>query len=129
MGAYTKEEKKAYFAELRAKWNHAKEMSNIERLKIEAIIANHGMNISATGYAFVAEQMAAQSLDGVPYIDAKTFNGWKENGFIVKKGEKSSLSGITWIKISKEEKSGEVDEFSIPKAYHLFHRSQVQPLN
>ena len=75
--------------------------------------------------------MRAQNLDGVPYIDAKTYQGWKQSGFQVKKGEKSTLNGIVWLKCGPKNASGEVDDdsaFLIPKLYHLFHRSQVEAL-
>ncbi len=140
MAKYTKEEKKEYFAKLREEWQTAKSLLTAGEIKeIEAIIINHGMEISAISYKMVAMQMHAQKLDGIPYLDAKTFKGWKENGFTVKKGESSTLSGITWIGAEPNNSdagkllpSGDITEekkgFIFPKAYHLFHRSQVEAI-
>jgi hypothetical protein len=74
--------------------------------------------------------MQAQGLDGLPYIDAKTFQGWKESGFVVNKGEHSTLSGLTWIgaKITNKDTGEEETAYVFPKEYHLFHRSQVSPI-
>ncbi len=79
------------------------------------------------GFLFVNMQMKSQGLEGLPYLDAKTFKGWKESGFTVKKGEHSTLSGITWIGINVSEETG-VPEYALPKEYHLFHRSQVEAI-
>ena len=62
----------------------------------------------------------------IVYVDAKTFNGWRDSGFKVRKGEKSKIEGMTWIKSIKE-KEGEDDEVNLyPKRYALFHRKQVE---
>lgn len=74
---YTKEEKKAYFQALRDRWNEAKELSKQKGKEIDAIIASHGLNISPTSYMLVYMQMEAKGLDGLPYLDMKTFAGWK----------------------------------------------------
>lgn len=130
MGKFTKEQKQAYFAELRERWKLAKQLLTESKIKdIDAMIATHGLNISRMGFMVVSMQMSAQNLDGLPYLDAKTFKGWQENGFQVKKGEKSTLGSITWIGVKgKEAKPGEdaKDGFVMPKAYKLFHRSQVE---
>ena len=132
---FTKEEKKAYFQSLRDSWSAAKKIAmNGERAEIEAIIKNHGLNISVIGFCMIAHQMKAQGLDGLPYLDAKTFMGWKENGFMVMKGQKSTLRGITWIGIEpSKEDSAEIETegkhgYAMPKEYHLFHRSQVEAI-
>ena len=84
-----------------------------------------GAKISATGFAIIYSQMRQLGLDGLPYVDCKTFAGWKEAGFKVKKGEHSNLLGITWISAGKKESDDEGDGYKFPKAYHLFHRTQV----
>jgi len=127
---FSAEEKAAYFKGLREQWKAAKKIAEEDGEEIRAIIANHGLNISVTGFVLCAQQMAALGLDGVPYLDCKTFKGWKENGFFVKKGERSRITGLTWIRTDgKEEREpGEDEDKSghvFPKAYHLFHRSQV----
>ena len=128
--SYSKEQKKEYYKKLRAQWEKAKETANHN--EIQAIIENHGLKISVSGFAFVAAQMREQGLDGLPYLDMKTFQGWKENGYIVRKGEKSTANGITWVAAKKKEASEEgLDEekpFLMPKVYKLFHRSQVQDI-
>jgi len=130
---FTKEEKKEYYKGLRERWNAAKAFAGEDEIK--AIISNHGLNISVRGYCFVAMQMKELNLDGLPYLDMKTFQGWKENGFIVQKGQKSQVTGLTWI--TADQKDREVDpgtdekthSFVMPKAYHLFHRTQVQGIS
>lgn len=127
----TKEEKQAYFKNLRDGWQRAKSALNEGRISaIDAIMISHGMNISRTGFQFVSMQMEAQGLEGLPYLDAKTYQGWKESGFQVKKGEHSTLSGVTWIGVEgkKNAEAEEKDGFCFPKEYHLFHRSQVEPV-
>lgn len=125
----TKEQKQAYFKKLRERWQDAKKLLDDGKIsEIQAIIATHGMKISVSGFMFVSIQMEAQGLDGLPYLDAKTYQGWRENGFQVRKGERSTLSGITWISPTTKDDNGEEetdDSFVFPKEYHLFHRSQV----
>ena len=129
---FTKAQKDQYFKSLREQWNEAKKhASNGGKAEYEAMVATHGFNISATGYMLVSMQMKSQGLNGIPYLDAKTFHGWKENGFKVRKGEKSTISGITWIGIatnSKDEEDETKTGYAMPKAYHLFHRSQVDAI-
>ncbi|MDD5455031.1 MAG: hypothetical protein PHW62_06015 [Candidatus Ratteibacteria bacterium] len=125
---FTKEEKQAYFKEMRRRWQLAKSLPEDHQI----MIAFHasGLKVSVGGFCYIAGQMAEQGLEGLPVIDAKTYQGWFDNGFRVKKGEKSTLQGITWVtanskKIEDEEKES---SFSYPKAYHLFHRSQVEEM-
>ena len=126
---HTKEQKQEYFKQLRTNWQNAKQQLTDEKIcEIEAIIKTHGMDISATGFMFVSIQMRHLGLDGIPYLDAKTYKGWKENGYHVKKGEKSLISGITWINCNKDDEQHDND-FVFPKSYHLFHRSQVEEIN
>jgi len=126
---YTKEERQAYYKALRERWQAAKNVGNEDEVK--AVMMQHGLNFSFRSYMFVKMQMNALGLDGIPYVDAKTFMGWKENGFMVRKGEKSQIDGLTWIAVNgKEIEPAEGDEekhgFVMPKCYHLFHRSQVE---
>ena len=125
---HTKEEKSAYFARLRADWNKSKELAKTEAMQAifrEASLT--GIKVSNTGFAFIYAQMRGQELEGLPVVDAKTFDGWKQSGFKVKKGEHSKLSGITWISpVNKQTK--EEEDFAYPKSYNLFHRSQVEAI-
>jgi hypothetical protein len=127
---YSKQEKQAHFKQLRERWQQAKKMLNDGKIsEIQAIIATHGLKVSVSGYMFVSIQMRRQGLDGIPYLDAKTYRGWKDNGFHVRKGQKSTLSGITWIHPESKNDNGEIEEnedYVFPKEYHLFHRSQVE---
>jgi len=126
---YTKNEKREYFKKLRENWNRAKQLLTEDKIKeIDAIIATHGMNISQTGFMFVSMQMADLELDGLPYLDAKTYQGWKDNGFQVRKGEKSKIKGVTWIGIKSENDEIENKDYVFPKEYHLFHRTQVESI-
>src|SRR3989304_5232209 len=98
---FTKEQKAAYYKSLRERWNKAKAIANEDEIK--AIMMQHGLNFSVRSYAYVSIQLKALGLEGIPYIDTKTFMAWKENGFMVKKGEKSQIDGITWIGIDGKE--------------------------
>jgi hypothetical protein len=126
---YTKEQKQAYMKQLRQRWQDAKKLLSEQKIsEIEAIVRTHGLKISATGFMFVSLQMQQYGFDGLPYLDAKTYQGWRDNGFQVRKGEKSVLSGITWISPTSKDDNGDEDtddSYVFPKEYHLFHRSQV----
>ena len=128
---YTKEEKAAYYKGLRERWQAAKNIGNEDEVK--AVMMQHGLNFSFRSYMYVAMQLKALGLEGIPYVDTKTFLGWKENGFMVRKGEKSNIDGLTWIAIGGKEvenpEDGEAEKgYVMPKAYHLFHRTQVEAL-
>lgn len=129
MKTYTKEEKQAYFKNLRAKWQEAKDASQNDtdaQAKWQAINEEAGGRISYTSFYFTMLDMKRQNLAGLPYVDAKTFQAWKQAGYIVKKGQKSTLSGVAWIPVTK--KTSPDDEFLMPKEYHLFHTSQVEAI-
>lgn len=132
MQKHTKEERSAYFATLRDQWKASKVQADQDqdaRAKWQAIRDNApDGKMSYYGFFFCYQSMKAAGLDGLPYVDAKTFNGWKASGFIVKKGQRSLISGITWISPKTKEADGTVsedDSYCYPKAYALFHRSQV----
>jgi len=126
---YTKEERAAYYKGLRERWQAAKNVGNEDEIK--AIMMQNGLNFSVRSYAYVAMQLRALGLDGIPYVDTKTFMGWKENGFMVRKGETSQIDGLTWIAVGGKEievpegEDGKTAGYAMPKAYHLFHRTQV----
>lgn len=115
--------------DLRAKWQETKKLLTDQKIsEIQAISLEHGLNVSAMSYFFVSLQMKHIGYDGIPYLDCKTFQGWKDAGFHVKKGEHSRISGITWIRPTYKNEAGEVEDsdYCWPKEYYLFHRSQVK---
>ena len=123
------EKQKERVKELRSQWQSAKNLLTESKIsEIQAIISTHGLNISNTGYMVCAVQMANLGLSGIPYLDCKTFAGWKKSGFCVDKGQKSQISGITWVSVGKKESDPESKGFMFPKGYSLFHRSQVKEL-
>lgn len=150
---HTKEERSKYFAGLRSRWSNNKALADQDqpaRVRFDAIQAEaeaQGARVSFYGYYFTLKEMQSQGLDGDPYIDAKTFQGWKLAGFQVKRGEHSLIKGITWITAGTgAEKSAGTDQPArsvaldqpegdqdgggrlYPKEYSLFHRSQVEPI-
>ncbi len=130
MNKFTSKEKQAYFKSLRDRWQEAKKLSETDQVA-KALFQETGGNYSYISFYLTLMDMKAAGLDGVPYIDCKTYNGWKEAGFTVRKGEKSTIKGMTWIHpVSKDEKGNEVeDESSVyPKTYNLFHRTQVEEI-
>ena len=126
---HTQKEKKAYFKALRERWSEAKLASTSDtdaQAKYEAIVTQApDFKISYTSFYFTLLEMKQQKLDGNPYIDAKTFQGWIKAGFQVIKGQKSTLKGVTWLKASTKDDD---DGFLFPKEYALFHTSQVQAI-
>lgn len=78
--------------------------------------------ISYNNFVFVLLQMEAFGYEGLPYIDVKTYDGWKAEGRQVCKGEKSLLKAIVWV--GREEQ----EERRYPKVAHLFHRSQTEEI-
>ena len=131
---YTKEQKKEYFNSLRERWAKNKELAENDttaRGQYEAMSKESEKGFSYYGFYFALLSMRANGFEGLPYIDAKTFQGWKKAGFIVKKGAKSRIEGITWLEVGEsKDKDGQKndDGYLLPKMYHLFHRSQVEEL-
>lgn len=125
MKTYTNAEKKKYFSDLRDRWNKSKKLAQEDK-EAEAMWREAGGKVSYTSFYFTLAQMRTLGLEGTPYVDCKTYNGWKDSGFIVKKGESSKISGVTWISTKKDDE--EEDGYKFPKSYHLFHKSQVQTL-
>jgi hypothetical protein len=121
---YTKEEKQKYFQDLRARWFKSKELANNDETA-KALYQEVNGKFSYYSFYFTLMDMRARGYDGIPYVDCKTFNGWKEAGFKVMKGAKSRISGIVWLGV-KDDNNSEDDDFVYPKLYHLFHRSQVE---
>jgi len=133
MKKFSKDEKKKYFEDLRLDWQRSKALAEND-LKAEALYRESGLTgVSYFSFYYVLKQMKALKLKGLPYVDCKTFGGWTENGYKVKKGEKSKVRGITWLGVKEDNKvAGKKEEdkikFLYPKVYHLFHKSQVEEL-
>jgi len=128
---FTPEEKKKYYQNLRLEWKLAKTFAEDPEVKNKYNILckqSPGKTISSTSFAFILKGMEILGLDGLPYIDCKTFNGWKNSGFKVQKGETSKLKGIVWMSFKDKKKEENVPESVYPKLYHLFHRTQVEAL-
>ena len=125
MKTATKLSKKELNAQLRSEWKQVKESLTEDMIsEAQAIAEAHGLNFSATGYALCKKQMAQASLSGTPYVDCKTYAGWKKAGYQVSKGQKSFGYGITWVKVTN--KDDDEKSFMMPKKYSLFHNSQVE---
>ena len=133
MNKFTPEQKRKYYADLRARWAESKKLSETKAMKsIIREVQATGIKVSPYSIAFTAMQMKEKKLDGLPVVDAKTFQGWLESGFRVLKGEKSIVQGITWISTQKKQDEEDKDTpptgYVMPKVYNLFHRSQVEAI-
>ena len=76
--------------------------------------------------------MRAKKLNGLPYVDCKTYKKWQRSGFQVKKGEKAKINGVVWMHPLITNKNGdkiEDPDTLFPKVYKLFHKSQVEKIN
>ena len=121
-----------------ARWRAAKKYAadNAENIKaqFEAAMSIAGIQISVTNFCLVLQQMTAQKLKGVPYIDARTFDGWRFAGRYVRKGESATLHSITWVaggRPAPEPGNNETPEEMTrlyPRATALFHISQTEPI-
>ena len=122
---YTREQRQEYLRELREQWRESKALAEADKIG-EALFRESGLKgVSYYGFMFVHYQMKSQGLDGLPYIDMKTFKGWRESGFRVQKGERSTADGITWIGVGGDPEIDEDYDYMVPKAYKLFHRTQT----
>jgi hypothetical protein len=62
-----------------------------------------------------------------PLTNCFTYNGWKERGFQVKKGEKGMRS-VTFVEGTKKDKTGKESNFSYPRSITLFYEKQVEKI-
>jgi len=136
---FSKQQKAEYYKSLRERWQKAKDLTESKKDWILGVISQSGVKgISLINFMLVYSAMQYHGYDGYPYVDCKTFNKWKDSGFKVKKGEKSRISAIVWIdnytKKEIDDTTGQeiekliVLDHVLPKAYHLFHKSQVEPI-
>jgi hypothetical protein len=126
---YTKEQKDQYFKDLRERWTKSKEMAKSDEMIAAWQAAQETLSkeFSINSFTDVKLQMDTLKLEGTPYIDTKTFHGWIQSGYKVKKGEKSKIKGITWV--GSDDKEGEEGgAYRFPKVYSLFHKSQVEEI-
>ena len=131
---FTKEQKAKYFQSLRNRWTESKKMAeNDEALKAvyrEVQATTEAKTFSYYSFAFCFYAMRAAGFSGVPYVDCKTFPGWTQSGYKVKKGEHSKISGLVWLHPKTKDEDGEEETEDTtrlyPKVYHLFHESQVE---
>jgi len=127
MKKYTKKEKQAYYKGLRNRWSEAKKLAEKnEYLASYEEAKKLGTELSYTSFILIKKQLVENGLEGTPYIDTKTFKGWKESGFQVKKGQKSIIKGITWLASANDDDDDNVQVF--PKVYSLFHTAQVEKI-
>ena len=132
---YTQDQKKEYFKSLRDRWTNSKKLASEDQeaqaLYRESITTTISGKISYWSFYFTLMDMKREGFSDLPYIDCKTFEGWRKSGFKVKKGEKSRIDGIVWLRFGSKGKIAEEinpleEEVSLyPKLYHLFHKSQV----
>lgn len=131
MKKYTKKQKNAYFKNLRKRWAQTKKLAENDQ-SARAIFESMEGEFSYYSFYFTLLEMRAKKLDGLPYIDCKTYEGWKKSGFQVKKDESSVIDGITWVKRKyKDEDGNELEDANTayPKLYKLFHKSQTIAIN
>ena len=114
--------------EIRKEWKETKKNAD-EDTTASTIFKNSGLkNVSFYGFCYTLYQMQRLNLSGIPYKDCKTFKKWKAEGYQVQKGEKSKISGITWLEVKKEKEKNKEDTFVYPKKYNLFHKTQVKKI-
>ena len=63
-----------------------------------------------------------------PRLNCFTFRRWQEEGYRVKKGEKS-LRSLTFIPIEKKDARGQLKVVKIPRTVHLFFINQVEKIS
>ena len=127
---FTPEQKREYYASLRQKWTEAKALAATDEIgAVYTQLAEMGLSdVSRYNVSLILMQAQALGLAGLPYVDFKTYDGWKGSGFQVKRGEKSPVFSLTWIGQKGEDGEEQVDGMRWPKLTHLFHTSQVEVL-
>ncbi len=127
---FTPEQKREYYAGLRTKWAEAKALAATDEIGAMYIqLAEMGIgDISLYNVSLILMQAQALGLEGIPYVDFKTYNSWKGSGFQVKRGETSPVFSLTWIGAKDEDGEEVSDGQRWPKLTHLFHSSQVEAI-
>lgn len=127
---FTNEQKKQHFTHLRQQWQQAKILAASDAISaIYSQLKDMGLtsNISLYNVSLIFMQAKEKGLEGLPYVDFKTYEHWKQSGFQVRKGEKSPVYSITWIGSNNQEEE-EDSGVRWPKLTHLFHSSQVEAI-
>jgi hypothetical protein len=126
---FTPEQKQAYYNGLRSKWAEAKALAATDEIgAVYTQLREMGLgDISRYNVSLIFMQAKELGLDGLPYVDFKTYEHWRASGFQVRKGEKSPVFSLTWIG-HKGEDGEEADGKRWPKMTYLFHSSQVEAL-
>ena len=127
---FTPEQKREYFASLHNKWNAAKALASTDAMgAVYDQLHQMGIgDISLYNVSLILMQANALGLDGLPYVDFKTYEHWKATGFQVRKGEKSPVFSLTWVGAKGEDGEEVADGARWPKMTYLFHSSQVEPI-
>lgn len=128
---YTPEQKAEYFKSLRNQWAAAKALAAADDTigAMYSQLCQMGIgDISMYNVSLILMQARPLGLDGLPYVDFKTYEMWRKAGFQVRKGEKSPVFSLTWIGPKSDDEDEKEDTPRYPKLTHLFHTSQVDPI-
>lgn len=99
------------------------------------VTGGHGTPGQLANFAFVLAQLRRLGLNTyAPMVHVKTFNQWKNAGYMVKKGEKAQIYTVVWkmydkvknAETGKEEKVQSED--MRPVIVPVFHMGQVKKL-
>ena len=125
---FTPEQKREYYASLRSQWAEAKALAATDETQaVYTQLAEMGIgDISLYNVSLILMQAQALGLVGLPYLDFKTYDGWKGSGFQVKRGETSPVFSLTWVGAKDEDGEEQADGQKWPKLTHLFHSSQIE---
>jgi hypothetical protein len=121
---YTKKQRIAYYANLRKDWEKAQELASKDKKAVKLFNEVKKANKEAKSieaFYFTLAQMQKLNLKGLPYVDVKTFDGWLEAGFVVKKGQSHIVNGVVYKAINP-------NGFKVPSFCNLFHKNQVQAI-
>ena len=128
---FTPEQKREYFAGLRNQWQAAKALAaaddSIGAMYTQLCTMGVG-DISMYNVSLILMQARQLNLDGLPYVDFKTYEMWRKAGFQVRKGETSPVFSLTWIGTKSDDETEATDRPKYPKLTHLFHSSQVEAI-
>ena len=129
MATFTPDDKKAYFAELRAKFANAKAQSERYKNRYAQACELIGRQPSITNFTLILLELENTNYkDYTPYVDICTFNEWKARGFKVTNGQTALSHGITWLEIKDKEGKEKENKTLIPKTFAVFGKHQVESI-